>query len=123
MIPLALLRDRRRVGHAGHRRRHVRAVRARDYPTEVVAIGGAALLLILGLLPYDAALKVLSNQAPWTIAAMFLIMGGLVRTGALEWLTQQADAQARPRPRQTVVMLLALRGAVLGLHEQHARSW
>jgi di/tricarboxylate transporter len=76
------------------------------YPTEVVAIGGAALLLILGLLPYEQALKVFSNQAPWTIAMMFLIMGGLVRTGALEWLTQLADIQARRRPRRTVVMLL-----------------
>ncbi|MCR8722955.1 SLC13 family permease [Frigidibacter sp. ROC022] len=77
------------------------------YPTEVVAIGGVALLLILGLLPYEAALEVFSNQAPWTIAAMFLIMGSLVRTGALEWLTRQAEARARKRPRQTVVLLLA----------------
>jgi di/tricarboxylate transporter len=76
------------------------------YPTEVVAIGGVAVLLILGLLPYDAALNVFSNQAPWTIAAMFLIMGGLVRTGALDWLTRIADAQARHRPRQTIVVLL-----------------
>ena len=38
------------------------------YPTEVVAIAGAAVLLVSGLLPYDAALEVLSNPAPWTIA-------------------------------------------------------
>ena len=53
------------------------------WPAEVVAIGGAALLLVLGLLPYDDALAVLSNPAPWTIAAMFIVMGALVRTGAL----------------------------------------
>ena len=51
------------------------------YPTEVVAIGGVAVLLVTGVLPYDAALGVLSNPAPWTIAAMFLVMGSLVRTG------------------------------------------
>ena len=31
-----------------------------SYPTEVVAIGGAALMLVLGILPYPAALSVLS---------------------------------------------------------------
>lgn len=49
------------------------------YPTEVVAIGGATLLLALGVLPYADALAVLSNPAPWTIAAMFIVMGALVR--------------------------------------------
>ncbi|PZX18445.1 di/tricarboxylate transporter [Palleronia aestuarii] len=76
------------------------------YPTEVVAIGGAALMFALGLLPYDAALDVMSNPAPWTITAMFLIMGGLVRTGALQWLTGVADARAAHNPRLTLVLLL-----------------
>ena len=76
------------------------------YPAEVVAIGTVGLLLVLGLLPYDGALKVFSNQAPWTITAMFLIMGGLVRTGALDWLTRKADKQASLRPRLTVILLL-----------------
>ncbi|SPJ23997.1 SLC13 family permease [Palleronia abyssalis] len=77
------------------------------YPTEVVAIGGAAVMFATGLLPYDDALQVLSNPAPWTIAAMFLIMGGLVRTGALQWLTEVADARAETRPRRTLVLALA----------------
>ncbi|KKL79545.1 hypothetical protein LCGC14_2013750, partial [marine sediment metagenome] len=76
------------------------------YPTEVVAISGAALLFALGLLPYDAALEVLSNPAPWTIAAMFLIMGGLVRTGALQWLTELASRNAGTHPRLTLLLTL-----------------
>ena len=60
-------------------------------PTEVVAILGVALLLVTGLLPYAAALEVLSNPAPWTIAAMFLVMGALVRTGSLVAFTKLAD--------------------------------
>jgi di/tricarboxylate transporter len=68
------------------------------YPTEVVAIGGAAVLLVTGVLPYDAGLAVLGNPAPWTIAAMFVIMGALVRTGALDWFTQIADKNAAKRP-------------------------
>ena len=68
------------------------------YPTEVVAISGAALLLALGVLPYGAALDVLSNPAPWTIAMLFIIMGALVRTGALDALTSLADREAKERP-------------------------
>ena len=75
------------------------------YPAEVVAIAAAALFLVLGILPYDAALAVLSNPAPWTITAMFLIMGGLVRTGALDWLTRQAESHIDDRPMLTLVVL------------------
>lgn len=76
------------------------------YPAEVVAIGGAALMLALGLLPYESALKVMSNPAPWTIATMFIVMGALVRTGALDAFTSIADRRARTHPRTAIVMLL-----------------
>ncbi|MGC0222961.1 SLC13 family permease [Pseudooceanicola nitratireducens] len=76
------------------------------YPTEVVAIGGVAILLFLGLLPYDDALSVLSNPAPWTIAAMFLVMGALVRTGALDAFTQLAESYSS-RPRVAIGALMA----------------
>lgn len=78
------------------------------YPTEVVAIGGASFLLVLGIVPYDDAVKVLSNTAPWTIIMMFLIMGGLVRTGALDWLTRQAEAHIDSRPIVTLIIIFAL---------------
>ncbi|SMP13116.1 SLC13 family permease [Shimia sagamensis] len=76
------------------------------YPTEVVAIGGVAVLLFLGVLPYQAALGVLSNPAPWTIAAMFIVMGALVRTGALSVFTALADGQAQERPQVAISVLL-----------------
>lgn len=77
------------------------------WPTEVVAIGGCAVLLILGLLPYQNAIDVLSNPAPWTIAAMFIVMGALVRTGSLDRLTKFAEANAKARPAVAVASLLA----------------
>lgn len=80
------------------------------YPTEVVAIGGVAVLLVSGVLPYEDALSVLSNPAPWTIAAMFIVMGALVRTGALEWFTQAADRKAATNP---VLAIGALMGFVV----------
>jgi di/tricarboxylate transporter len=76
------------------------------YPTEVVAIGGAAILLALGVLPYEAALNVLSNPAPWTIAGLFIVMGALVRTGALDAFTTLADKQARVNPKVAIAMLM-----------------
>lgn len=77
------------------------------YPTEVVALAGVSLMLITGVLPYDAALPVLSNPAPWTIAAMFIIMGALVRTGALDAFTAIARKQAEVSPKLAVAMLMA----------------
>ena len=41
------------------------------YPVEVTAMGGAALMIVLGLLPFKDAGSVLSNSAPWTIAFLF----------------------------------------------------
>ncbi len=80
------------------------------YPAEVIAIGGVAAMLILGTLPYEAALGVLSNPAPWTIAAMFIVMGALVRTGALDWFTGRAEARAATNP---VLAIAALMGFVI----------
>ncbi|MDA7424857.1 SLC13 family permease [Thalassococcus lentus] len=79
-----------------------------SYPTEVTAMGGVAVLLVLGVLPYDAALGVLSNPAPWTIAAMFIVMGALVRTGALDAFTNFAQAQVVRRPIRAMAGILAV---------------
>ncbi|MEM9549526.1 MAG: SLC13 family permease [Pseudomonadota bacterium] len=77
------------------------------FPTEVVAVSGVAVMMATGILPYDQALPVLSNPAPWTIAAMFLIMGALVRTGALDAFTTVAESQAESNPTRAVAMLMA----------------
>ncbi|MCU0854161.1 MAG: SLC13 family permease, partial [Rhodobacteraceae bacterium] len=76
------------------------------YPVEVTAMGGAALMIVLGLLPIPDAVSVLSNPAPWTIALMFLVMGGLVRTGAVEMVIGAAEKHAGNRPRATIVVLM-----------------
>lgn len=78
------------------------------YPPEVVALAGASVLLAIGVLPYEHALSVLSNPAPWTIVAMFIIMGALVRTGALEWFTTLAESQADTRPAIAIAGLMVL---------------
>ncbi len=77
-----------------------------QFPTEVVAITGAATLLALGVLPYEKALAVLSNPAPWTIAAMFIVMGALVRTGALNRFIQLAESRAETHPKMAIAALM-----------------
>lgn len=71
-------------------------------PPEVIAFGTAALMLVLGLLPYDLAVQQLSNSAPWTIAFLFILMGGLMRTGALDVLTQFVGSYSERYPAATI---------------------
>lgn len=75
------------------------------FPVEVVAIGAASLMLLLGIVPYSAVPDVLSNNAPWTIAAMFIIVGALVRTGTLESISQIAIQNVEKHPARTLVFL------------------
>jgi len=75
------------------------------YPVEVVAIAGAVLMLILGILPQAQAVAVFANPAPWTIAALFIVVGALVRTGALDWISALAARHVTDRPVLTLVTL------------------
>lgn len=77
------------------------------HPPEVIALGTAAMMLVLGLVPYKDAVNVLSNSAPWTIAFMFIIMGGLMRTGGLDILSQLVARRADTQPILTVCGLFA----------------
>ena len=82
------------------------------YPVEVTAMLGAAVLVLVGIVPADGVLKVFSNPAPWTIAAMFIVSGGLVRTGLIN--TLRADRVAPGGAEQGA-------GAVAGGHLRRRR--
>ena len=75
------------------------------FPMEVVAIGGAAVMVVLGMLPVKEATAVLANPAPWTIALMFMVMGGLVRTGSVELIIGMAEKHVGDRPKTTILVL------------------
>lgn len=76
------------------------------YPTEVVALGGAAFMLVSGVLPMQDMLVVFSNPAPWTIGAMFILSGALVRSGALNTISGLVARHAATHPK-TVLAALA----------------
>jgi di/tricarboxylate transporter len=65
------------------------------YPVEVTAMIGAAIVVVCGLVPADGVLDVFSNSAPWTIAAMFIVSGGLVRTGLISSVSRVVARRAR----------------------------
>ncbi len=77
------------------------------FPMEVVAIGGAVVMMLTGLLPIKEAGGVLSNSAPWTIAFMFMVMGGLVRTGAVEMLIGLFESRVDKRPVLTIILMFS----------------
>lgn len=78
------------------------------FPTEVTAMAGAAALLIGGVIPADEVLSVFSNPAPWTIAAMFILSGGLVRTGVLANVSRLIGQQGARHPKLVLAAFAAL---------------
>ncbi|MCB9947835.1 MAG: SLC13 family permease [Rhodospirillaceae bacterium] len=80
------------------------------FPPEVVAIAAVAILLLLGVLEVGDILGVLSNSAPATIAAMFVLSAALVRTGALDAFGVLLERLAA---RGTFVVLASLIGATM----------
>jgi di/tricarboxylate transporter len=55
---------------------------------DVLALCGAGLLLVLGILRTSDVLKVFSNPAPFTVGALFVLSGALERTGVIDALGQ-----------------------------------
>ena len=74
------------------------------YPPEMVALGGVTIFLLTGILKTDDLLKALSNSAPITIAAMFVLSAALVRTGFLTRFTHLLKVTGKRHPdRKSVV--------------------
>ena len=77
------------------------------YPPVIVAIGGAAVMMVLGLVSPAEALSVFANPAPVTIGAFFILSGALVRTGTIEAIANLVVRRAAIHPRRSVIELLA----------------
>ena len=73
---------------------------------EVVATAGAGAYLALGILDEADALGALSNSAPVTIAALFVISGALVRTGVLGWASRIVLGWAEHSPMLALIVVI-----------------
>ncbi len=76
-------------------------------PTEVTAVGTIVVLMATGLLSAGDALSGFSSTATITVAAMFVLSAGLMRTGALEAVTIYLGRFANGSERR-LLLLLAL---------------
>lgn len=72
------------------------------FPAAVVAMLGACAFLFLGIIDSKQLFSVFSNSAPITIAAMFILSGALLRTGALDAIAGYIIRRAQKNPRLAV---------------------
>ena len=84
------------------------AFAAERYPPDVTAAAGAAIFIVLGLVPTNDVMAVFSNAAPITIGAMFILSGALVRTGVLDALADLVISHARVSPIAGLVGFFAV---------------
>ncbi|MFC7499015.1 SLC13 family permease [Enterovirga sp. GCM10030262] len=69
------------------------------FPAAVVAILGTCVFLVLGILDEDGLMTALANPAPYTIGAMFVLSGALLRTGAIDAIASKIVERAGKHPR------------------------
>jgi len=58
------------------------------YPADAVLVGGVALLVLLDILSPQEALSGMSNEGMITVAVLFVVAQGLVKTGVVSWISQ-----------------------------------
>ena len=79
---------------------------------DVVSMIGVSLLLITGVLSTKEVLAVFSNEAPITVAAMFVLSAALERTGVVERAGQLLSRYASGSPLIAMLTLTASAAAV-----------
>jgi len=72
---------------------------------DVTALCVLAALVVLGLISADQVLYGFANPATATVAAMFVISTGLVRTGLVQWLVRRIDIVAGKSEWRLMVVL------------------
>lgn len=83
------------------------AFAAERFPPVVVATAGVAAVLVLGFADAPDVVSAFGNPAPIAIAALFVISGALVRTGAIEGLIAALTRRAAKRPKWVMAELFA----------------
>jgi di/tricarboxylate transporter len=75
---------------------------------DVIALCVLGALLVLGLIRPDQALYGFASPATATVAAMFVLSAGLVRTGLVQWLARRIDRLAGKGEFRLVLVLCAV---------------
>ena len=77
-------------------------------PVDVTGLGLIVILAVTGLLEPDQAVLGFANPAVVTVAAMFVLSAGMIRTGALNFVGRAVTDAAGGRPRRAMVMTLLI---------------
>ena len=72
---------------------------------DLIALCVLVALVLLGLIRADQALYGFANPATATIAAVFIVSAGLVRTGLVEWLARRVDKLAGNGESRLILVL------------------
>lgn len=81
------------------------ALALEKWPAELVMLAALLVLVCCGVIKIDEAMKGFSNEAVLTIAALFVVAGGLQATGAIETLSRLL--LGRPKPGTPLLRLIA----------------
>jgi len=79
-------------------------------PVDLTALGIIAALILLGILDPPEALSGFANPAPVTVAALFAVSRGLMRSGALDFITDRVMRFSGGKPGRLLFISLFLVG-------------
>lgn len=83
-------------------------------PADVTALTILCLLLLTGVLAPREAFVVFSNEAPLTVAAMFVLSAALLKTGGMDMLAGLLGRAAGPSEFRSLVVIFAVAGISSG---------
>ena len=75
-------------------------------PLDLTAIGLLVVLMLTGILTPQEAFASLSNPSVITIASMFILSRGLVRSGALEFISQQMIRHSKGEEKRALIICM-----------------
>jgi len=78
--------------------------------TDIIIVGGALILLTVGILTPQEALAGMSNEGMATVALLFIVAAGLKETGAITLSTQWLLGRPRNLPQAQSRMMLPVMG-------------
>jgi di/tricarboxylate transporter len=78
------------------------------WPIDQVAMAGAVVLVVLGVIGTEDLLRSFSNPAPFTIACLFVLSAALERTGVMEGLSARLVGIATRSPEAVLAAVLTL---------------
>ncbi|MCG6896239.1 MAG: SLC13 family permease [Thiocapsa sp.] len=74
--------------------------------TDVVVVAGVVLLLLAGVLTPEEALAGMASTGMLTVAALYVVVAGLQRTGGIAWVSRHVLGRPKSLPRAQMRLML-----------------